>query len=160
MASDFARRHGWQNSAHSVSDCLGPETRSVGHRQSQSRESCHRQPTMCVLAKFVLAFSWPVPIVYTHPLVLLAWTLLSLAFVHFMNWWPSSYRSISGIFRYLIPLPAFASVAVPIMFLIDWWDLTHNPEKPRYQFLFIGRTARISKVALRKSSRREICFNP
>ncbi|XP_006454382.1 hypothetical protein AGABI2DRAFT_197421 [Agaricus bisporus var. bisporus H97] len=62
---------------------------------------------------------------YTHPLVLLVWTLLSLAFVHFMNWWPSSYRSISGIFRFLIPLPAFASVAVPIMFLIDWKNRPH-----------------------------------
>jgi GNAT superfamily N-acetyltransferase len=35
-----------------------------------------------------------------------------------MGWWP---KPEHGYIGYLSPLPAFASMAVPIMFLIDWW---------------------------------------
>lgn len=56
---------------------------------------------------------------YGHPLALGIWLLLSFAFVHAMNWWPSSHRALT-ILAYLKPLPAFASVAVPLMFLVDW----------------------------------------
>ncbi|KXN89978.1 hypothetical protein AN958_04983 [Leucoagaricus sp. SymC.cos] len=66
---------------------------------------------------------------YSHPLILGTWLLLSLAFIHVMNWWPSSHRGLLGIFGYLKPLPAFASVAVPLMFLIDWNNRPHFEER-------------------------------
>ncbi|PPR06897.1 hypothetical protein CVT24_011587 [Panaeolus cyanescens] len=54
---------------------------------------------------------------YFHPLVLSLWVALSCVFVEFMQWWPSH---LPGWLGYLRPIPAFASMAVPIMFLIDW----------------------------------------
>jgi hypothetical protein len=93
----------------------------------------------------------PVAPVYAHPLVLLAWASLSLLLIHYMEWWPSRYSSISSILGYLLTLPAFASVAVPIMFLIDWWDLMHGYKRPRSPIsLFIGKIAPISNVAPKK----------
>ncbi|KAF9453768.1 hypothetical protein P691DRAFT_657591 [Macrolepiota fuliginosa MF-IS2] len=62
---------------------------------------------------------------YGHPLIIGVWALLSLAFVHVMNWWPSAHQSLLGVLGYLKPIPAFASVAVPLMFLIDWNNRPH-----------------------------------
>jgi hypothetical protein len=55
---------------------------------------------------------------YTSPLVISAWVLLSSLFVQYMRWWPEVEKH--GYLSYLRPLPAFASVAVPILLLIDW----------------------------------------
>jgi len=65
---------------------------------------------------------------YSHPLLLGLWLLLSFSFIHFMNWWPSNYRGYLGILGYLKPLPAFASVAVPLMFFVDWNNRPHFEE--------------------------------
>ncbi|KAJ6610050.1 hypothetical protein B0H10DRAFT_2166159 [Mycena sp. CBHHK59/15] len=54
---------------------------------------------------------------YYHPLVISVWVGLSCVFTEYMRWWPDPQRSIV---TYLSPVPAFASVLVPIMFLIDW----------------------------------------
>ncbi|KAJ7038144.1 hypothetical protein C8F04DRAFT_1089685 [Mycena alexandri] len=54
---------------------------------------------------------------YAHPLVLAVWLGLSCVFVEYMHWWP---KPRHGFIGYLTPFPAFASVLVPIMFLIDW----------------------------------------
>jgi len=58
--------------------------------------------------------------VYTNPLTLSVWVALSCVFVQFMNWWPNFEEQ--GYFGYLGPLPAFASMAVPLMFLCDWFN--------------------------------------
>ncbi|KAF5356327.1 hypothetical protein D9756_003804 [Leucocoprinus leucothites] len=58
--------------------------------------------------------------VYSHPFALGLWMLLSFGFIYIMNWWPTSYRGALGILGYLKTLPAFASIAVPLMFLVDW----------------------------------------
>lgn len=52
-----------------------------------------------------------------HPLTISLWVALSCIFVQFMQWWPDSEY---GFWGYLSPLPAFGSMAIPIMFLIDW----------------------------------------
>ncbi|KAJ7492566.1 hypothetical protein FB451DRAFT_1218829 [Mycena latifolia] len=54
---------------------------------------------------------------YYHPLVLSVWLGLSAVLIEYMDWWP---KPKVGMFTYLSPLPAFASIFVPIMFLIDW----------------------------------------
>jgi hypothetical protein len=54
---------------------------------------------------------------YVHPLTISSWVALSCLFVQRMGWWP---KPEHGYIGYLSPLPAFASMAVPIMFLIDW----------------------------------------
>ncbi|KAJ7181716.1 hypothetical protein C8R43DRAFT_970075 [Mycena crocata] len=54
---------------------------------------------------------------YYHPIVLSVWIGLSCIFIEYMHWWPDHAR---GMVTYLSPLPAFASVFVPIMFGIDW----------------------------------------
>jgi hypothetical protein len=64
--------------------------------------------------------AYPFFTAYTNPLFLGVWVLFSLVFIHVMDWWPSSYRGLLGMFGYLRPLPAFASMALPLMFLIDW----------------------------------------
>jgi GNAT superfamily N-acetyltransferase len=54
---------------------------------------------------------------YFHPLTIAVWLLVSSIFTEVMEWWP---KSQYGILGYLSPLRAFASTAVPIMYLIDW----------------------------------------
>ncbi|KAF8898688.1 hypothetical protein BD779DRAFT_1485120 [Infundibulicybe gibba] len=54
---------------------------------------------------------------YTHPLTIAIWLALSGIFIEYMGWWPDGTRSFLG---YLSPLPALASVAVPILALADW----------------------------------------
>ena len=48
------------------------------------------------------------------------WIALSSVFVQYMGWWP---KPDTGYFGYLKPVPAFASMAVPLMFLADWYLL-------------------------------------
>ncbi|KAF8973972.1 hypothetical protein BDZ97DRAFT_1912415 [Flammula alnicola] len=55
---------------------------------------------------------------YTHPVTIAIWLALSSVFIQMMSWWPSNQQH--GWLGYLKPLPALASVAVPIMFFIDW----------------------------------------
>jgi len=55
--------------------------------------------------------------VYTNPIIIAIWFALSSILVQYMKWWP---KPESGYFDLLRPLPAFASMAVPMMFLIDW----------------------------------------
>lgn len=57
-------------------------------------------------------------VAYTNPLVLSVWIGLSCIFVQFMGWWPRP--EVHGLLSYLSPLPAFGSMAVPVMFMIDW----------------------------------------
>ncbi|KAJ6604706.1 hypothetical protein DFH09DRAFT_1123563 [Mycena vulgaris] len=59
---------------------------------------------------------------YYHPLVISVWLGISCVFIEYMHWWPNPKVSI---LTYLSPLPAFASVFVPIMFLIDWLNRPH-----------------------------------
>jgi hypothetical protein len=54
---------------------------------------------------------------YAHPLIVSIWMGLSCVFVQWMSWWP---KPEYGFLGYLRPVPAFASIAVPLMFLIDW----------------------------------------
>ncbi|KAJ7619081.1 hypothetical protein DFH06DRAFT_1089396 [Mycena polygramma] len=54
---------------------------------------------------------------YYNPMVIAPWVGLSSAFIEYMQWWP---KPEFGIVGYLQPLVAFATVFVPIMFLIDW----------------------------------------
>jgi len=54
---------------------------------------------------------------YTHPIILAIWVALSSVFVQYMKWWP---KPQARWFDYLAVLPAFAAMAVPVMFLIDW----------------------------------------
>ncbi|KAL0951113.1 hypothetical protein HGRIS_007850 [Hohenbuehelia grisea] len=54
---------------------------------------------------------------YRHPVILSIWIALSSVFVQVMGWWPQPEQ---GYLAYLSPLPAFACIALPIMFLIDW----------------------------------------
>ncbi|KAJ7103482.1 hypothetical protein B0H15DRAFT_215549 [Mycena belliarum] len=54
---------------------------------------------------------------YYHPLVLSIWIGLSCVFIEYMQWWPNPRV---GFVTFLSPLPAFASVLVPVMFFIDW----------------------------------------
>ncbi|KAJ6503496.1 hypothetical protein C8R47DRAFT_1106320 [Mycena vitilis] len=54
---------------------------------------------------------------YYNPLVIAPWVGLSSAFIEYMQWWPKSEFGIVGCLQ---PLVAFATVFVPIMFLIDW----------------------------------------
>ncbi|TFK57240.1 hypothetical protein OE88DRAFT_1650879 [Heliocybe sulcata] len=55
---------------------------------------------------------------YTHPFTVAAWVALSCFFIQVMEWWPDYERW--GWLSFVKLLPAFACVAVPIMFLIDW----------------------------------------
>jgi len=54
---------------------------------------------------------------YVHPLIISLWIAASCILIQFMQWWPTSHY---GFWGYLSPLPALGSMAVPIMFLIDW----------------------------------------
>jgi len=54
---------------------------------------------------------------YFHPLTISLWIAASCILIQFMQWWP---RSEHGYWGYLSPLPALGSMAVPIMFLVDW----------------------------------------
>ncbi|KAF8626526.1 hypothetical protein AX15_004831 [Amanita polypyramis BW_CC] len=56
---------------------------------------------------------------YAHPIFLSVWLALSMALVQCMNWWPSQGLSF---LRFLSPLPAFAAMAVPLMFFVDWFN--------------------------------------
>jgi len=54
---------------------------------------------------------------YIHPITLALWFALSSAFMQAMSWWPTGEHGLLG---YLRPFPAFAAVAVPLMFFVDW----------------------------------------
>ncbi|KAF4623429.1 hypothetical protein D9613_001853 [Agrocybe pediades] len=55
--------------------------------------------------------------VYLHPLTIAIWLGLASVMIQYMNWWPAGKH---GWMEYLKPLPALASVAVPLMFFVDW----------------------------------------
>ncbi|EJT97185.1 hypothetical protein DACRYDRAFT_25297 [Dacryopinax primogenitus] len=56
-------------------------------------------------------------LLYTNPFVIAAWLGLSSVMVTLMKWWPV----VNGpLWTWLMPLPALASCAVPILFVIDW----------------------------------------
>ncbi|KIM48156.1 hypothetical protein M413DRAFT_439880 [Hebeloma cylindrosporum] len=55
--------------------------------------------------------------IYTHPITIALWIAMSSVFISYMSWWPASRY---GWLAYLRPLPALASMAVPIMFFVDW----------------------------------------
>ncbi|KAK0465109.1 uncharacterized protein EV420DRAFT_1512857 [Desarmillaria tabescens] len=59
---------------------------------------------------------------WLHPLTLSIWVALSCIWIQYMQWWPNA--SI-GYLSYLKPLPAFASLAVPILALVDWINRPH-----------------------------------
>lgn len=116
-------RYGRQDGAYSTRHSFGQEAPNVHRRKSQPRKSCCCEQARCGVAAFSLCSGLELISAveaYTHPLILGVWTLLSLAFVHVMDWWPSSHPGLLGILGYLKPLPAFASMAVPIMVSIDW----------------------------------------
>ncbi|KAH9486888.1 hypothetical protein JR316_0000953 [Psilocybe cubensis] len=54
---------------------------------------------------------------YAHPLTIAIWAGLSSLMIYWLKWWPADQH---GWMEYLKPLPALASIAVPIMFFIDW----------------------------------------
>lgn len=54
---------------------------------------------------------------YAHPITLAVWFALSSIFVEYMKWWPNP---ALGWIGYLKPLPGFASMAVLVMFFVDW----------------------------------------
>ncbi|KAJ3561857.1 hypothetical protein NP233_g9939 [Leucocoprinus birnbaumii] len=66
--------------------------------------------------------------VYRHPLSLALWLLLSFGFIHLVNWWPSS-NGMLGILAYLRPLPAFATIALPLIYLVDWINRPYFEER-------------------------------
>jgi len=55
---------------------------------------------------------------YSHPLILSVWIAASCIMVQLMHWWPNP--DVLGYLSYLSPVPAFACMAVPLMFLMDW----------------------------------------
>ncbi|EPQ60773.1 hypothetical protein GLOTRDRAFT_68702 [Gloeophyllum trabeum ATCC 11539] len=55
---------------------------------------------------------------YFHPLMIASWVAMSCIFIQVMHWWPD--YDAFGWLSFLKPLPAFASMAVPFMFFIDW----------------------------------------
>ena len=57
------------------------------------------------------------PTAYKNPLTVAVWLALSGIFIQYMEWWPGNAH---GFYEYLKPLPAVFSMALPIMFLIDW----------------------------------------
>lgn len=57
------------------------------------------------------------PLAYAHPIILAIWVALSSVFVQYMKWWP---KPQATWVEYLRILPAFASMGVAVMFLIDW----------------------------------------
>ncbi|KAI0757047.1 hypothetical protein C8Q80DRAFT_1265030 [Daedaleopsis nitida] len=54
---------------------------------------------------------------YVHPLVLAAWIGLSSVFIEYMKWWPDPEHGYLG---YLSPAPAFGTLSIVFMFVIDW----------------------------------------
>ena len=80
---------------------------AVANRRGQSEFLLHEQFS----SKITLCLA------YVHPLTISSWIALSCLFIQRMRWWPNPEHGYLG---YLSPIPAFASVAVPIMFLIDW----------------------------------------
>jgi len=57
---------------------------------------------------------------YVHPLTISVWIALSCIMAQQMRWWPKPEEY--GYLSYLRPVPAFGSVAAPIMFVIDWMN--------------------------------------
>ncbi|KAJ7070980.1 hypothetical protein C8F01DRAFT_1108574 [Mycena amicta] len=75
------------------------------------------------LIRFMVAKERLVPLAnankraYMHPLFLLIWAGLSYLFVEYLNWWPDHRY---GLIAYLRPIPAFASIFMPLIFIVDW----------------------------------------
>ncbi|EIN13694.1 hypothetical protein PUNSTDRAFT_117396 [Punctularia strigosozonata HHB-11173 SS5] len=57
--------------------------------------------------------------VCTNPLMIALWIGLSAVMIQYMGWWPQQGQ---GLWAYLRPLPAFAAMAVPLMFASDWYN--------------------------------------
>ena len=52
-----------------------------------------------------------------HPIILAIWVALSAVMVQYLKWWP---KPQTGWFEYFKVVPAFAAMAVPVMFFVDW----------------------------------------
>ena len=59
-----------------------------------------------------------------------------------MEWWP---RAELGWLGYLKVLPAFACMAVPLMFLVDWWGFSFVSPLSLYTDLFFFFSKRINR---------------
>ncbi|KAJ7254059.1 hypothetical protein B0H12DRAFT_1115722 [Mycena haematopus] len=60
--------------------------------------------------------------VYRNPIYIAIWLGLSVAFMEYMKWYP---KPQFGWLGYLQPIPAFASIFVPLMFAVDWLNRPH-----------------------------------
>ncbi|KZO92523.1 hypothetical protein CALVIDRAFT_504349, partial [Calocera viscosa TUFC12733] len=56
---------------------------------------------------------------YTNPFMIVGWLGLASTMITFMSWWPK----VDGpAWTWLMPLPALASCAVPLLFAVDWFN--------------------------------------
>lgn len=85
------------------------ESLAIANRRGQCPPSSDNSLPLTVVTIFSLA--------YIHPLSISLWILASCILIQYMQWWPSNEQGFLG---YLSPLPALGSMAVPIMFLVDW----------------------------------------
>ncbi|KAF7320364.1 hypothetical protein MKEN_00821200 [Mycena kentingensis (nom. inval.)] len=67
---------------------------------------------------------------YMHPLFLTVWVALSSAFVQWLGWWPDWRYGWIALLR---PVPGFASIFMPLIFIVDWYN--------RPSFEELGRAA-------------------
>ncbi|GLB36198.1 hypothetical protein LshimejAT787_0304860 [Lyophyllum shimeji] len=56
---------------------------------------------------------------YVHPFTVVSWLVLSYLIIDYMHLWPTDRYGLLG---YVQPLPMLAACAVPLMFLIDWFN--------------------------------------
>ncbi|KAI0793458.1 hypothetical protein C8Q75DRAFT_889500 [Abortiporus biennis] len=64
---------------------------------------------------------------YTNPLIISLWVALSCIMIEVLQWWPNP--QLHGWTAYLKPIPAFAAMALPIMFGIDWFNRPYFDDK-------------------------------
>lgn len=64
---------------------------------------------------------------YAHPITLSIWIGLASVLVTYMKWWPSDVGE-TGFLRLLSPVPAFLTVAMPLMFFFDWYQRDYFDE--------------------------------
>ncbi|KIJ51373.1 hypothetical protein M422DRAFT_203530 [Sphaerobolus stellatus SS14] len=81
------------------------------------------------LAKFLISLSLMQPLTtannnaYFHPLTLSVWVGISSIMMVLFKWWPSTTGPL-GYWGLLWPVPAFATMAVPILIFFEWF---HRP---------------------------------
>jgi len=105
--------------------------------------------------------------IYMNPYVISAWLALSSISVQVMGWWPRDDISMIPFLGYLRPLPAFCTIGVPFLFLVDWLQRPYFEKQLRQELTsedilhpsyYLSSSSKLSRFSILEWKKRPIGY--